>query len=59
MSINLLNWTQQVWDENAKNPNLRGMKKWSKLDLGFQKYLLEKVEGCTSKEEVRAKLEEK
>lgn len=48
--VNLYNWTQQAWDKAAKDPNLVGVKKWSDLGSEFQRYLLEKTKGCTTKE---------
>ena len=57
--VNLYNWTQQVWDDEAKNPNLVGVKKWRDLDSGFQRFLLEKTKECTTKDEVKKALEAK
>lgn len=57
--VNVYNWTQQVWDEESKNPNLVGAKKWRDLEMGFQRYLLAKTQGCTTKAEVKKALEGK
>ena len=56
LGVNLYNWTQQVWDEEAK---LIGISRWAKLESGFQRYLLEKAQGCTTKDEVKKALEGK
>lgn len=56
LGVNLYNWTQQVWDEESKKPHLRGAKKWRDLESGFQRYLLEKTQGCTTREEVKEAL---
>lgn len=50
--VNVYNWTQQVWDKEAANPNIVGAKKWRDLDMGFQRYLLDKT-----KDEVEKALE--
>lgn len=59
LEVNRYNWTQQAWDEEAKNPNLVGAKKWRDLDTGFQRFLLAKTQGCTTKDEVKKALEAK
>lgn len=55
--VNVYNWTQQVWDEEAKKPNVVGAKRWSQLEMGFQRYLLTKTQACTTKDEVKKALE--
>ena len=58
--VNLYNWTQQAWDENKKkNPQIKGLKHWRDLEIGFQRYLLEKTKDCTTKDEVVNSLEAK
>jgi len=46
-----LTTVQKLW--NAEAPKLRPVQYWSSLDVGFQKYLLEKVENCSTKEEIK------
>lgn len=58
--VNLYNWTQQAWDENRKkNSQIKGLKRWRDLEVGLQRYLLEKTKGCTTKDEVVNALEAK
>jgi len=56
LGVNLYNWTIQVWDEAAKS---HGVPRWSKLESGFQRYLLEKMQDCTTKDEVKQAMEAK